>query len=160
MVALIAPYSIIETYLRTADTDLYSLVGTRIYVTPPGWKFPQDRSLTGLSFEVLPVGGPVGSAKPDIPIAAGGRAPIERLYVEIRAWANDPATAMTAARTLHNTIDGATRQTVTVSGTDYLIVAVTRTGPPVGLPPFEDRGWHAVLTTYQFDLYPDPYTGS
>lgn len=138
---------IIETYLRTSGTGLYALVGSRVFIDPPGFDFALGGD-SALTFSQSAAGS--GPIEPP--------APVERLQVAFECWARHPADAMAVARALHDLADCIKSELVTVDGVEYGILYARREGPIQGpFPDLRDQRWFYAYTTFRFDIYSEPW---
>jgi len=122
---------LIETYLQTAGTSLYTQVGTRVYANPPG--LPHALApVKCVSFSITGAGTVAAIENEQMPL------------VDIIGWAGHPKQAQAVAGAVHDTIHGAKDDRVTLSGNVYRIFLVRQEVPiQIVQDPYSDKWWMA-----------------
>jgi hypothetical protein len=133
----------LRLYLVQSGTDLYTEVSDRVFIDPPGCKFPQYKRKI-LSFSEVS-GSPMVKAMP-----------LDRMFVDFKGWASSPKKATAILLALDSTFTGTANDTITDSGVTYSIRAAVRDTSIQALPDdSQSKGWSGALVTYEIVIQTD-----
>ncbi len=124
---------ILRTHLRTEDTELFTLCGTRIF-PPPG--LPHDLTVDeAVSFSIVPPGGPHTPA------------PVETSMVEAMCWAGRGDLSWDVASALDAVLHNIGPTVITIGDNTFLIAVAVREDTPQGplKDPSSDDWWFTLV---------------
>lgn len=140
---MIDPLEAVRAWLIQEGTALYDVVGTRVYIDPPGQPFPNKKTQS-LSFSVV-------DGHPLIPAM-----PMDRMWFDFKGWAWNPSKASDVLRALDETLTGLSNETIVVDSTTISIRMGVRDSSIQPLPDGpESKGWSSALVTFEMIIQTD-----